>query len=104
MDLAEVQKKVDAWISVNGGYWDEKSLMLRLAEETGELAREYNHHFGAKKKKKTEAENTIANEMGDVLFILVCMANQQGIDLSEALDGVLHKINARDQGRWTEQP
>jgi NTP pyrophosphatase (non-canonical NTP hydrolase) len=99
--LAEGQALVDAWIRENGGYWDEKSMMLRLAEETGELAREYNHRFGAKKKKKSEGEKALADEMGDVLFILICMANQQGIDLDQALRDVLVKIGARDAGRWT---
>lgn len=100
MTLADAQAKVDGWIRENGGYWDEKSLMLRLCEETGELAREVNHRFGAKKKKASEGEKPLADEMGDVLFILICLANQQGIDLDEALTGVLAKITARDQGRW----
>lgn len=102
MDLDEVQRKVDAWIRENGGYWDEMSLLARLAEETGEVAREYNHRFGMKKKKKSEAETTLEAEMGDVLFILICMANQQGISLDAALDGVLQKYKIRDAGRWTQ--
>jgi NTP pyrophosphatase (non-canonical NTP hydrolase) len=101
MDVREVQQHVDAWIAENGGYWDEMSLLARLVEETGELAREYNHRFGAKKKKASEGEKALADEMGDVLFILVCMANQQGIDLDRALEGVLEKIRVRDAGRWT---
>lgn len=101
MTLAEAQAKVDGWICENGGYWDEKSLMLRLCEETGELAREVNHRFGAKKKKASEGEKELADEMGDVLFILICLANQQGVDLGASLDGVLAKIAARDKGRWT---
>lgn len=101
MDLDEVQRKVDAWIRENGGYWDEMSLLARLAEETGEVAREYNHRFGMKKKKKSEAETTLEAEMGDVLFILICMANQQGISLDQALDGALQKYRIRDAGRWT---
>ncbi len=100
MDLGDVQRKVDAWIAANGGYWDEMSMLARLAEETGELAREYNHRFGMKKKKASEAEGDLASEMGDVLFILVCMANQQGIDLDAAFDGVLEKYRIRDAGRW----
>jgi NTP pyrophosphatase (non-canonical NTP hydrolase) len=102
MDLDEVQRKVDAWIRENGGYWDEMSLLARLAEETGEVAREYNHRFGKKKKKKSEAETTLEAEMGDVLFILICMANQQGLSLDKALDGVLQKYRIRDAGRWTQ--
>ena len=101
LDLAEVQRQVDAWIAENGGYWDPMSLTLRLAEETGEVAREVNHRFGAKKKKSSEADSALEDELGDVLFILVCLANQQGIDLSTAFERVLEKLRIRDAGRWT---
>jgi NTP pyrophosphatase (non-canonical NTP hydrolase) len=101
MDVDALQRAVDGWIRENGGYWDEMSLLARLVEETGELAREYNHCFGAKKKKKSEADTSIELEMGDILFILVCMANQQGISLDRALESVLEKYRIRDSGRWT---
>jgi NTP pyrophosphatase (non-canonical NTP hydrolase) len=94
---------VDRWVRDNGGYWDEMSLLARLVEETGELAREYNHRFGRKKKKPTEGERRVEDEMGDLLFILVCMANQQGVDLSDALDRALEKIRIRDAGRWSPE-
>lgn len=100
MTLQDVQARVDAWIRDNGGYWPELSMLARLTEETGEVAREYNHRFGAKKKKASEGEADLALEMADVLFILVCMANQQGIDLSDALDRTLEKYRIRDAGRW----
>jgi NTP pyrophosphatase (non-canonical NTP hydrolase) len=99
MDLREAQRLVDAWIQENGGYWSELSMLARLTEETGELAREYNHRFGQKKKKASEGDKALADEMGDVLFILICMANQQGLDLGEALESVLEKIRVRDAGR-----
>ena len=99
--LKGLQASVDAWIKDNGGYWDELSLMCRLTEEVGELAREYNHRFGAKKKKATEAESSLKGELADVLWLIVCMANQQDIDLSEALDEVFTKLEVRDAGRWT---
>lgn len=101
MTLAEVQRVIDAWIRNNGGYWPELSMLARLTEETGEVAREYNHRFGAKKKKASEGEADLALEMADVLFILVCMANQQGIDLEDALRRTLEKYRIRDAGRFT---
>lgn len=101
MDIGQAQLLVDDWIRNNGGYWDEMSLLARLTEETGELAREYNHHFGAKTKKVAEDDPGLSEEMGDVLFILVCMANQQGIDLGDALHASLDKVTTRDKGRWT---
>ncbi len=100
-DVGDLQDGVDRWIRENGGYWDEMSLLARLVEETGELAREYNHRFGAKKKKVTEKDKAIADEMGDILFILICMANQQGIRLDEALSKVIAKYEIRDAGRFS---
>jgi NTP pyrophosphatase (non-canonical NTP hydrolase) len=100
MDLATAQAEVDTWIRAHGGYWGEMSLLARLTEETGELAREYNHRFGEKRKKASEADRALADEMGDVLFILVCMANQQGIDLGEALGAVMDKLRVRDADRF----
>ena len=102
MDLGQAQLLVDDWIRNNGGYWDEMSLLARLTEETGELAREYNHRFGAKRKKAVEGDKALADEMGDVLFILICLANQQGIELGDAFNRTMDKVTTRDAGRWTE--
>lgn len=104
LTLQDIQARVDAWIRDNGGYWSELSMLARLTEETGEVAREYNHRFGAKKKKASEGEADLALEMADMLFILVCMANQQGIDLSDALDRTLEKYRIRDASRWATGP
>lgn len=101
MTVAEAQRLIDQWVQANGGYWSELSLLARLTEETGELAREYNHRFGQKKKKASEGEAELELEMADVLFILLCMANQQGIDLDAALVKTLEKYRIRDAGRWT---
>ena len=78
-------------------------MLARLTEETGEVAREYNHRFGAKRKKASEGEADLALEFGDVLFILVCMANQQGIDLDAAFAKTLEKYRVRDAGRFGGQ-
>ena len=99
--LRGLQQTIDAWIANNGGYWDEMSLMCRLTEEVGELAREYNHRFGAKKKKTSEEETGLPEELADVLWLVLCMANQQGIDMQDALGEVFDKLSVRDAGRWT---
>lgn len=102
MQLREMQAAIDAWIRDNGGYWDEMSLLARLTEEVGEVAREYNHRFGAKKKKASEGEAELAGELGDVMWLVLCMANQQGIDLQDTFEATMRKLNIRDAGRFTE--
>jgi NTP pyrophosphatase (non-canonical NTP hydrolase) len=100
--LKDAQAQVDAWISqFEEGYWPPLSNLARLAEEVGELAREMNHRFGHKTKKADEAEQDLALELADVLFVLLVIANQQGIDLEEALERVLEKYRVRDSARWT---
>lgn len=101
MSLKEMQQTIDEWIVDNGGYWEELALLARLTEEVGELAREYNHRFGPKKKKESESDVALEEEMSDVLWILLCMANQQGIDLQEAFQVTMQKIIGRDTGRFT---
>jgi len=100
MQLSEIQARIDEWIAANGGYWDELSLLARLTEEVGEVAREYNHRFGAKRKKASEGDAALEDELADVLWILLCMANQQGIDLEAAFGGTMDKLNTRDAGRF----
>jgi NTP pyrophosphatase (non-canonical NTP hydrolase) len=70
-------------------------------EEVGELARELNHRYGSKPKKPDEPQADIALELGDILFVLMALANEQGIDLESAFERVLEKYRARDAGRWT---
>ncbi|AIQ25112.1 MULTISPECIES: nucleotide pyrophosphohydrolase [Paenibacillus] len=100
--LGDIQREVDAYISqFKEGYFSPLSMLARMSEEVGELAREVNHEFGEKPKKSDEAENSIELELGDILFITVCFANSLGIDLTEAHNKVMHKFNTRDAGRWT---
>ncbi|WP_223066650.1 nucleotide pyrophosphohydrolase [Paenibacillus caui] len=102
--LSELQREVDAYISqFKEGYFSPLSMLARMSEEVGELAREVNHRFGEKPKKKTEADNSIELELGDILFITICFANSLGIDLTEAHDKVMHKFNTRDANRWTKK-
>lgn len=104
MQIRDMQRTIDAWVQANGGYWGELSLLARLSEEVGELAREYNHRFGDKKKKASEGPAALEDELADVLWILLCMANQQGVDLQAAFEGTMHKIGVRDASRFTSDP
>ena len=104
MDLKEAQARVDAWISqFEEGYWPPLVNLARLVEEVGELARELNHRFGAKTKKSDEPEQDLALELADILFVLLVMANERKIDLSEALERVLEKYRLRDSERWARK-
>ena len=104
MQLAEAQRRVDAWIGqFEEGYWPPLANLARLVEEVGELARLMNHRFGPKKKKPGEADQDLAEEMGDVLFVLLVLANEQKIDLGEALEQVLEKYRVRDSERWKKK-
>ena len=101
MEIKEAQERVDAWISqFEEGYWPPLANLARLVEEVGELAREINHRFGTKPKRADEPEQDLAIEMADVLFVLLCMANEQEIDLEESLERVLEKYRLRDSHRW----
>jgi NTP pyrophosphatase (non-canonical NTP hydrolase) len=104
MSLAEAQRRVDAWIAqFEEGYFDPLTNLARLAEEVGELAREVNHRFGRKTKKPDEPQGDLAMEMADILFVLICMANREGIDLDEAFQKMMQKVESRDQRRWTRK-
>jgi NTP pyrophosphatase (non-canonical NTP hydrolase) len=104
MSLAEAQRRVDAWIAqFEEGYFHPLTNMVRLTEEVGELAREVNHRFGQKTKKPDEPDADLAMEMADILFVLVCMANREGIDLQTAFDRMMAKVETRDGERWTRR-
>jgi NTP pyrophosphatase (non-canonical NTP hydrolase) len=104
MSLADAQRRVDAWISqYEEGYFHPLTNLARLTEEVGELAREVNHRFGQKTKKRDEAEGDLAMEMADILFVLICMANREEIDLQSAFDGMMAKVETRDRDRWKKK-
>ena len=104
MSLKDAQERVDTWIGqFEEGYFHPLTNLARLTEEVGELAREVNHRFGQKTKKATEAEGDLGMEMADILFVLICMANREGIDLQAAFDGMMEKVEKRDQHRWTKK-
>lgn len=102
MPLRELQSRVDRWISqFEEGYFHPLTNLARLSEEVGELAREVNHRYGEKTKKKDEPEGDLAMEMADILFVLFCMANREGLDLDAAFDRMMDKVERRDTSRWT---
>ena len=104
MELKEAQARVDAWIGqFEEGYWPPLANLARLTEEVGELARLMNHRFGPKRKKPDEADQELGEELADILFVLLVIANEQGIDLGTALDGVLEKYRLRDSERWVRK-
>ncbi len=105
MSLTDSQRRVDAWIAqFEEGYFHPLTNMARLSEEVGELAREVNHRFGQKTKKQEEPDGNLAMEMADILFVLICMANREGIDLQAAFDAMMAKVETRDADRWTKKP
>lgn len=102
--MKDMQKEVDAYIGqFKEGYFSPLAMLARLTEEMGELAREINHYYGEKPKKSTEKERTIEEELGDVLFVMICMANSLNIDLETAHNIVMEKFNTRDKDRWTRK-
>ena len=102
MSLSDSQRRVDRWISqFEEGYFHPLTNVARLAEEVGELAREVNHRYGQKTKKREEPEGDLALEMADILFVVICMANREGIDLDHAFDRMMDKVERRDTSRWT---
>ena len=105
MSLSESQARVDAWISrFEEGYFHPLTNLARLTEEVGELAREINHRFGQKTKKAEELEGDMAMELADILFVVICIANREGIDLQQAFDRMMDKVDRRDTSRWTLKP
>lgn len=101
--MKDLQKEVDDYIGqFKEGYFSPLAMLARLTEELGELAREINHYYGEKPKKSTETEKKIEEEAGDLLFVLICLANSLQIDLEAAHNLVMEKFNTRDKDRWTK--
>jgi NTP pyrophosphatase (non-canonical NTP hydrolase) len=104
MSFRDAQGAVDRWIGqYEEGYFAPLTNLARLTEEVGEVAREINHHFGQKTKKKGEAEGSLAMELADVLFVVICIANAQHIDLDQAFEAMMAKVTSRDADRWTRK-
>lgn len=100
MTIKEAQETVDKWISTTGvRYFNELTNTAMLMEEVGEVARIMARKYGEQSFKKLDEEVNLADEMADVLFVLICLANQTGIDLTTALEKNLDKKNMRDADR-----
>ena len=105
MTIKEAQKVVDNWIKTYGvRYFSELTNMAVLTEEVGELARIMARTFGDQSFKDNELPNDLGDEMADVLWVLICLANQTGIDLEEALKKNIEKKTLRDSKRHHNNP
>ncbi len=105
LTINEAQKKVDEWIKTYGvRYFSELTNMAILTEEVGELARIMARTFGDQSFKKEDLKANLADEMADVLWVLICMANQTGIDLNNAFQKNMEKKTTRDKDRHKENP
>lgn len=103
MTIKEAQRKVDQWIKKYGvRYFNELTNMAILTEEVGELARVVARTYGEQSFKKSETQESLADEMADVLWVLLCMANQTGVDLETALKENIRKKTERDAARHKE--
>lgn len=103
LTLTDAQRLVDEWIKTTGvRYFDELTNTALLMEEVGEVARIMARKYGEQSFKSGESEINLADEFADVLFVLICLANQTGVNLEEALQKNLEKKNLRDQNRHRE--
>lgn len=103
MTIEEAQKTVDEWIKTVGvRYFNELTNMAMLTEEVGEVARIIARRYGEQSEKESDKAKDLGDEMGDVLFVLICLANQTGIDLTMALQKNLDKKTKRDATRHLE--
>lgn len=101
VEMEEMQQVVDNYIrQFKVGYFSPLAMMARVTEEVGELAREINHYYGEKQKKSSEDEKEIEEELADVLFIIITMANSLDIDLTEAFEQTMRKFESRDKYRF----
>lgn len=100
MEIKALQENVDEWIKTIGvRYFNELTNLAILTEEVGELARIISRKYGEQSFKNAEEENNLGDEMADVLWVLVCLANQTGVDLEEAIKKNIAKKTARDKNR-----
>ena len=100
MPIQEAQQQVDQWIKTSGvRYFNELTNMAILTEEVGEVARLMSRIFGEQSFKESDREKELSDELADVLWVLICIANQTGIDLTEALQRNFDKKNTRDADR-----
>lgn len=100
--LNEIQNKINEWILKHGGYWSPLSMLSAIMEELGELAKVINYLEGFKPKKSNEkiSHTVLGEELADLLFSIICVANYYKIDLNEQINNVLKKYSKRDAKRF----
>ena len=100
MDIQNAQKLVDDWIKEHGvRYFNELTNMAQLTEEVGEVARIIARRYGEQSEKESDKEKDLGEELADVLFVVLCLANQTGVDLQEAFNRRMDKKTKRDHDR-----
>lgn len=100
MELQKAQEKVDNWIKEHGvRYFNELTNMAQLTEEVGEVARIIARRYGEQSEKESDKNKDLGEELADVLFVVLCLANQTGVDLQEAFDDKLELKTKRDHDR-----
>lgn len=105
MTIEESQQQVDDWIKTIGvRYFNELTNLAILTEEVGELARVMARVYGEQSSKQGESKTEISEELADILFVLICLANQTGVDLTQALEKSLEKKTGRDRERHQNNP
>jgi NTP pyrophosphatase (non-canonical NTP hydrolase) len=105
MTLQDAQSQVDAWIKTHGvRYFNELTNMAMLTEEVGEVARIIARRYGEQSEKESDKEKDLGDEMADVLWVLICLANQTGVDLTKAFEKNLEKKTLRDKDRHHNNP
>lgn len=105
MNLSNAQKAVDDWIQEHGvRYFDELTNMAQLTEEVGEVARIIARRYGEQSEKPSDQEKDLGEELADVVFVVLCLANQTGIDLQEAFDKKMNLKSRRDHDRHHNNP
>ena len=105
MTINEAQKVVDQWITTTGvRYFNELTNMALLTEEVGEVARIIARKYGEQSAKSTDENKLLEEELADVFFVLICLANQTGVDLQQALKDSLEKKTKRDATRHKQNP
>ncbi|HZX74671.1 MAG TPA: nucleotide pyrophosphohydrolase [Cyclobacteriaceae bacterium] len=105
MTIQEAQQQVDTWIKTHGvRYFNEMTNMAILAEEVGEVARIMARRYGEQSEKESDKGKDLGDEMADVLWVLICLANQTGVDLTTAFQKNLEKKTLRDKDRHKANP
>jgi NTP pyrophosphatase (non-canonical NTP hydrolase) len=104
MPLKALQLEADKWIKdIGKGYFSELTNMAMLAEEVGEVARVIARRYGDQKEKESDRATDLGEELSDVLFVVLCLANQTGVDLQKAWEERMQAKTIRDQGRFTSK-